>query len=258
MEVILNINDLEYEPLFQGFNMYIENDKIITVSGANNCGKTTLIRILNREISLPFNIILDGKNIRDYSYEEYFSLVQTVYPLETYFEENTPREELLIRNADKKEEQINKILIDLNIDRIANKEFSKCSKSDIIKTQIALAVLNAKKLVLIDGVDSYLSKEELLEVYNFLKKYTRKYHITAIITSTNLEASILSDELYIIFEKNANLHGEPLSVLSKDNVINKAGLKIPFMIDLSVKLRDYDLIQKIELDKQELVDTLWK
>ena len=258
MEVILNINDLEYEPLFQDFSMYLENEKIITVSGANNCGKTTLIRILNREISFPFNIILEDKNIQDYSYEEYFSLVQTVYPLETYFEENTPREELLIRNIDKKEEQINKILIDLNIDKIANKDFSKLSKSDIIKTQIAIAVMNAKRLVLIDGIDNYLSKEELKDVYLFLKKYTRKYHITVILTSTSLEETILSDELYIISEKKVILHGEPITVLSKDNVINKAGLRIPFMIDLSVKLRDYDLIKKIELDKQELMDALWK
>ena len=257
MEVILNVNDLEYEPLFQGLNMYLENEKIITISGANNCGKTTLIRILNREIFLPFDIILEGKNIREYSYEEYFSLVQAVYPLETYFEENTPREELLIHNPDKKEEQINKILIDLNLDKVANKEFSKLSKEDIIKTQIALAVTNAKKLVLIDGIDNEITKETLKEIYIFLKKYTKKYHITVILTSTSLEESFLSDELYIISEKKMILQGDPITVLSKDNVINKAGLKIPFMIDLSVKLRDYDLIKNIILDKQELVDELW-
>ena len=54
------------------------------------------------------------------------------------------------------------------------------------------------------------------------------------------------------------LYGEPITVLSKDNIINKAGLDIPFMIDLSVKLKDYNLLNKIELDKERLIDTLWK
>ena len=47
-------------------------------------------------------------------------------------------------------------------------------------------------------------------------------------------------------------------MLEKDNIINKAGLELPFMMDLSVKLRDYDLIKDIELDMEKMVDNLWK
>ena len=54
------------------------------------------------------------------------------------------------------------------------------------------------------------------------------------------------------------LEGEPLEVLQRDNIINKAGLEVPFMIDLSVKLRDYDLVSSIELDQDRMVDILWK
>ena len=51
---------------------------------------------------------------------------------------------------------------------------------------------------------------------------------------------------------------EPLKVLEKDNIINKVDLDLPFMIDLSSKLRDYDLIKEIELDKESLINKLWK
>ena len=31
-----------------------------------------------------------------------------------------------------------------------------------------------------------------------------------------------------------------------------------FMMDLSVKLRDYDLVEEIELDMEKMVNRLWK
>ena len=54
-------------------------------------------------------------------------------------------------------------------------------------------------------------------------------------------------------------HNNPdLPILKEDNIINKIGLKIPFMIDLSVKLQDYDLISKMTLDMNGMVNKLWK
>ena len=47
-------------------------------------------------------------------------------------------------------------------------------------------------------------------------------------------------------------------IIEKDNIMNKAGLNLPFMIDLSVKLRDYELVNCIEQDKDRMVDLLWK
>ena len=64
--------------------------------------------------------------------------------------------------------------------------------------------------------------------------------------------------MYILDEGKVALEGIPLEVLEKDNIINKIGLNIPFMIDLSVKLRDYDLIEDIELDKNRMIEKLWK
>ena len=50
----------------------------------------------------------------------------------------------------------------------------------------------------------------------------------------------------------------PLDVLKEDNVINKLGLSMPFMLDLSIKLKDYELIDELSLDMEGLVDILWK
>ena len=73
-----------------------------------------------------------------------------------------------------------------------------------------------------------------------------------------LECNLLSDYTYIIDHGEIVLEGNPIEVLEKDNVLNKAGLNLPFMMDLSVKLRDYDLVEEIELDMEKMVNILWK
>ena len=42
---IINIKNLTYRDLFSDLNLQINNPEFISLSGANNCGKTTLLRI---------------------------------------------------------------------------------------------------------------------------------------------------------------------------------------------------------------------
>ena len=105
---------------------------------------------------------------------------------------------------------------------------------------------------------SYFDKDEVEELNNILKEYIKTYKVTILITTINLNNTINSDYLIIMIDNNIILEGKPLEVLDKDNIINKVGLDLPFMIDLSSKLRDYNLIEKIEIDKERLIDTLWK
>ena len=92
----------------------------------------------------------------------------------------------------------------------------------------------------------------------YLNSYREKHNTTILYTTLNLLESLETDQLYIINNGKIDLSGKPIDVLQQDNKINKIGLKIPFMIDLSVKLKDYELIDEVELDKHRMVDLLWK
>ena len=86
----------------------------------------------------------------------------------------------------------------------------------------------------------------------------KKKNLTVILTTIDLKDSLYTDYLYVIGNKKIVLKGEPIKVLEKDNILNKVGLNIPFMADLSVKLKDYDLLDSIILEKDRMVDILWK
>lgn len=255
MEVILNINDLEYQNIFNKITLSVEKSKIITIAGANNCGKTTLSRILDRKIQDNFNINLLGKDIKDYSLEEYDHLIQVVYPTEGSLEENTPIEELERKEVRKEKiEFFKKELKDL---KLLEKEVKKISTKEKIWVELLSAIGKAEEIVVIDNIDYYFSKKELDRIYEFIRSCAKEFLLSFLIMTTSLDHSLLTDTLYILKEGEIILGGEPLNVLQKDNIINKAGLNVPFMIDLSVKLRDYELIKNVELDKERLVDTLW-
>ena len=94
MDVILNINNIKYNDIFDDLSIYIEKNTITAISGSNKCGKTTLMRILNRNIHIEANIIYKGKEIYNYGDEEYYKKIQAVFPQEIIFHENTILDEL--------------------------------------------------------------------------------------------------------------------------------------------------------------------
>ena len=255
MEVLLNINDLKYKDLFKKITMSFEEGTVSTISGANNSGKTTLVRILDRRINEDFNINLNGKDYRDYSLEDYSKLVQVVYPNKYYFCKETPTDEIKGKSENKKKERVLlETLKELEIDK---KEIEKLDKFELLWLQILKAIAISDKIVVIDSLDYDMTKLELDEVYDFIKKVAKVFKMSFIMTSLSLEEALNTDKIYIIQDGEVILWGEPRVVLQKDNILNKAGLEVPFMIDLSVKLRDYDLVEDIILDKGRLIDSLW-
>lgn len=257
--MIIKVSNLTYQingkSLFTNINLNIKENTIVFVSGNNNCGKTTLMRILKGHTSCDF--LLDDKNINEYSKEEIDKNIQAVFPLKTYFKEENIVDELSRENNPSKD-KISFILNELNLNDERRKKIEILSPKEIVKLQIAKAIIMAKKVVLIDELDKYFTSIEVKELMLLFKECITKYNLTFIITTINLDNAIYADELYVINDGEILLSGDPLEVLQKDNIIAKVGLKIPFMIELSVKLKDYDLIKKIELNKERLINNLWK
>ena len=218
----------------KSLNIVFYENKFYTISGSNNSGKTTLIRILNASDNL----------------------FKAVIPFELRINRDNLLEELNYQKIDK--ELVDYILKGLKIKGISKQPINSLSKKEIVLIQIALALAKRPKALLLDSIDNYLSEDEINKLFKFLKDYQNKYTLAVINTTINLKESLLTDYLYVLHKGEVILEGEPLNVLQNDNILNRIGLEVPFMIDLSVKLRDYELISDIELDQDRMVDILWK
>lgn len=255
MNNIINIKNLDYKNIFDNLDLSIEENKFTSVSGANNSGKTTLLRILAGQIYTDSSIKILNKDIKEYKNQELSSIVQIVIPQEIIFSSDNLLNELAVYDES---DLIDYVLKGLKIKKIQTKSFIQYDNKEIILAQLALALINKPRVLLIDYISCYFSRKEMDSIISFLKQYQEKYGLTIVMTTINLDDCINTDKLFFISEGKIVLSGEPMSVLEKDNIINKIGLNIPFMIDLSVKLRDYELLSKIEMNKDRMVEELWK
>lgn len=259
----IEILGLNYLNLFTNFSIALEKEKFITISGANNCGKTTLIRIISGQVPLKNTITVYDRPYEMYKLTEIANIIQSVIPLELTCFQNTVENELLYQvpndlSKTEKNKLIKETAKTFKLTKLLTKSVESLKTKEKIYLQLALAIIKKPKIILIDDLSLYFNKQELLDITKILYEYKEKNKITIIMVTSILECNLLSDYTYIINNGEIVLEGKPIEVLEKDNILNKAGLNLPFMMDLSVKLRDYDLIKNIELDMDRMVNTLWK
>lgn len=258
----IEVIGLTYLNIFKNFNIAFEEGKFINVSGPNNCGKTTLIRIIDNQLRTDNSVLIYGKKQENYKLTELSALIKTIIPLEITFIQNTVEEELLYQLSDSipknvSQEKLKTLSKKFKINKYLKKPVDTLPNDVIVRLQLALAFITHPQIVLIDDLAPYFDKKELIEITKAIKEIKEEYNITIIMIASNLSMALISDYIYVIDNSEIIIEGNPYNVLEKDNILNKAGLNLPFMMDLSVKLRDYDLIKNIELDMDRMVDTLW-
>lgn len=258
----IEIIDLNYKNIYKNFSVAFEDKKFITFTGPNNCGKTTLIRIIDSQIDINNTLLIYGKKQEEYKITELSSIIKIIIPKEITFIQNTVEEELYYQlprafNKEVKQKEVKEISKKLKLTKLLTKSVESLSDEEIVRLQLALAIISKPKTLVIDDLSLFFQKKDLLEIVKYLNKINKEEGITIILVTNNLEYTLFSDYLYVINNSEIVIEGTPNEVLEKDNILNKAGLELPFMMDLSVKLRDYDLIKKIELDMDRMVDTLW-
>lgn len=256
MAELLVINKLNFGDTFKNFNISFPKEKLIYFSGKNNCGKTTLLRTIDRKIYTNNNIFINEKEINEYDIRDYYNRVQVLIPNEIVFINNTVEEEIAFYNKDLIDEK--ELIKNLKLTKYKKTQISNLDTKNKIKLQLLLSLLKKPKLLLLDDIMSYFNKEEVEQLNKLFKDYIKKNKTTIIITTINLENTINSDYLIIIDDNKIILEGKPLEILGNDNIINKVGLDLPFMIDLTTKLKDYTLVKEIEIDKDKLINKLWK
>ena len=265
MKELLEVTNLSYKDLFENISFQVEPEKFITISGANNCGKTTLIRILSGQIPTTQEIKLLGMYIEEYPQNLWKEITGTIIPqdnptflFKTVEEELNYTIHLFKKEKKKKKETYKEIIKKYKLTKYQKKNPNEVPEFIKIKILLAEKLLGSPQILFLDDICGELDIKEKKEMINLLRTLQLETGISIVMTTSDLNIALESDYLLIIDEKKLLLEGEPLSIIEKDNVLNKIGLELPFMVDLSVKLRDYNLVEKTELDIDRLVDNIWK
>lgn len=266
---ILEIKNLSYsyqnKKVIDNLSLSIDEGSFTTIIGNNKSGKTTLIKLICGLLDSKDSIVagyayVDNNRIHDNS--RFFGLSfsdssnkflfndvykEMSFPLENL---NLPVEEI--------EKKILTIAKDFSNTKMLDKKIEDLTNSEKQELLIMISMLHEPKILLLDNSLSMMNKENKDKVLKVLRKYISKNNLTVILATTNLEEILDSDYTYVLHKGSVIMEGNPISVVKEEKVLNRVGLELPFMIDLSLKLEFYELIEEEITDMDRLVDTLWK
>lgn len=269
MKYALELDNLTFsypgKAVLNGLNVKIEEGSFVTFIGNNQSGKTTLIKLICGLLDSQNSIVagysyVNNKRVHDNSsvFGVVFSEVEGKFLFDTVYKEMAFPLENLNLPVKEIEKRIIEIAKEFSIVDMLDKKVEDLTISQKQELLIAISLLHNPKILLLDNPFSMMNKKNKEKVIDIIKNRIKKDNLTVILTTMNLEEILVSDYTYVLNNGEILMEGTPLSIVKEERLLNRAGLELPFMIDLSLKLEFYELIDEVITDMDRMVDTLWK
>lgn len=269
MKNIVEIKNLNFKYddsiIFNNFNLKIRENSFTCIAGNNTSGKTTLIKLISGELPTDNTITigysyLNSNRLYDHCTEigVMFGDRLNAFLFDDVYKEMAFSLENLNINPKEIENRIIELAKFFNISNLLDKKTIDLTNNEKQIILIVIALLHRPKILLLDSPFTMMDNNTKKRIINRLKEYKKKYNLTIILTTADLDDTLEADYLYVINKGNVVLEGKVLSVMKEDTLLKKLGLSLPFMVDLSLKFMFYEILSDIELDMEMMVDTLWK
>lgn len=137
---------------------------------------------------------------------------------------------------------------------LENKAIKDLAMDEVALVKIIIELSKNKDCLVLYDVLTYLDKEIKDKVINYIKKQ----NVTFINITSNEEEYLINEYMIVLNNRIVALEGETLLVLEQEKILKRLGFSLPFMIDISLQLKAYGLIDKVFINYKELVGELWK
>ena len=245
--------------VFKDLNFYLPKNKTLSIIGPSGVGKTTLLRLLNNELEYNGEIDISGVIVDKTNFDIIKRYVSVVYD-DNIFIKEVVKDELRysLENMNVSPKQINKEIRELNeffnINKILNKVIESLSINDKYLVKILSYALLKPSYLCIDGLLGYLDNRTKILLLNYLN--TKE--ILLINVTSDMDDALYTDYTLCLYDGISAIDGKTIDVFKEEKIIKRLGLELPFMIDLSIQLQLYGLINRVYLNKETMVKKLWK
>ena len=244
---LMEVRDLGYDynshVVLDGINVEIRKGEILGILGLNGCGKTTLLRNLNRNLSPGSGcILLDGSDIADMSKKDIAKRVAVVPQTNEVSFSFTVRDVVsmgrmpfqgMMSGCSKEEEEIiDRALEQTGLTKYANRDISNMSGGERQRVIIARAIAQTPDVLLMDEPTLHLDINMQFEVLDLVKELSEKNDLTVAIVSHDLPmVARYCDRMVLIKDHRIYASGTPDVVLTPENMREVFGIDARFGVD---------------------------
>ena len=265
--LVLEKLDIGYDKkLVNNIDLKVGKKRIIAFLSPNNGGKTTLIKTLSGVIQAKDGkIIFDDKTLTKNNFKKYIKKIGVVFEdiHNTYICEKVDDElkfplihlAMPYKMVSKRLKEITNFL---DIENILDKNIDDLTTLQKAKLCIGVAIMHKPKILLVDDIFKSLNPKDKEIVMDIFKLLTINYDMSVIFTTSDLNDCYGLSDIYVIGNNKILLKGDYNEIVKNDNELQKVGIEIPLMIDLSRKLEFYNLIDEVYYDVDKVVNALWK
>lgn len=268
MKEILKVENIykSYDrDLFINLSLSIKEGSVNGILLSGNSGKTTLIRLLSGiDYVDSGKIYIDNIEVCKKNLGKFAVRISTILDdIDNQFICNKVVEELKypLENLNVEdhiiEKRVEEVANLVDIKLILGKDTNRLTYFEKVKVLLGASIIHKPKLLFLDDIYKLLKNDEKIKIRKIIKEINKKYNMAIILVTSDLEDVIDATNITVIRDGEIFLNGMFDRIIENDNELAKMGIIIPIMVDLSMKLRFYDLIDKIYYDPDKVVEALW-
>ena len=259
----LKVEKLTFEKILKEINLNLEEGTINALMGKGGSGKTSLLKslagLINYEGTIIYNEMIVTKN-NMYDIRKKIGIYLGIKNLENKTSFLNIIEPLNNLNYpyDKAKKKVYEISRKLGINSLLYKDLNALSHSEKKVISFVQSIIHEPKIILIDGLFDSLDIYYKNKIITYLKQIKKNKKNIIIFTTNNSEDLWYSDNLIVIKNGKILFSDNLEKAIEDENIFLKNDIKLPFLIDLSYKLKSYDLIYNLIKENEKLVDEIWQ
>lgn len=252
MSNIIEIKNLSFnytpnKTIFSNLNLNIKKGEITTLLGKNGCGKSTLIKLLSKNITnYAGNIFLENKELKSYSLKELAKKLSIVYQNNATPQEITvfdmvsfarlPYQNIFFYKKTKEDiEKINFALKETDLIEYKNTIVSELSGGQLQRVYIAMCLAQDTEIIILDEPTAFLDIKYQKSIMKLVKRLNQELHLTIIMVLHDINQAITySDNIVALLDGEIIKNDKAHSLLDEE-LLNK-------IYDTAIKIEDGKVI----------------
>lgn len=238
MENIIEIKNLSFKynttkAIFSDLNLTIKKGEITTLLGKNGCGKSTLIKLLSKNITnYTGNIFLENKELKSYSLKELATKLSIVYQNNITPQEITvfdmvsfarlPYQNIFFYKQTKEDiEKINFALKETDLIDYKNTIVSELSGGQLQRVYIAMCLAQDTEIIILDEPTTFLDIKYQKSIMKLVKRLNQELGLTIIMVLHDINQAITYSDNIVALLDGEIIKNDKAHTLLNEELLNK-------------------------------------